>query len=467
MKKLLLVLLVPTFSFFLQPGIHSMHDPHLFRQYEFSIHCMAAWSIASAEYRGINAGDEARKSRSGSNEDTPDFRPGGFIPCRWAPDSGLGYGEPLFTFYGQIPYWIGHMFYSLGFSLIASLKATLVLSLVLSAIAMYVTARSMWGKSAGMVAAILYTYAPYRAVDVWVRGNLNEAWAFVLLPLLLHFSRTKKWLWFAITLSLLIVTHNLSFVMFAPFLLAWILFHHRTWRPLFNFAWASLLALALSAFYLLPVVLEGHLVTLKTITEGYFNYQLHFATLNQLFISRFWGYGASLWGPQDDLSFSVGHLQWIIALCTIFLLPKFSLQNRLQATCYLLFALFAIFMTHGKSLFIWQLVPPLAFIQFPWRFLEIACVFAALLGGLVASKLSRYFKSLIIVLALILSAPYFITNDWRPVTDSEFFSGDNWINQMSTSLKDYWPTSATTYPDKPAPLHVEFATRHRPDFISY
>ena len=130
------LLLIPSFSLMLRPGIFTMHDPHLFRIYEYS--------------KCLNDG---------------------IFPCRWAPDSGKGYGEPMFNFYAQAPYWITAFFHLIRFSLIDSIKAAFIISLAASAGAMYLYSRRYWGNLGGLVSAVFYVYAPYRAVDVWVRGS--------------------------------------------------------------------------------------------------------------------------------------------------------------------------------------------------------------------------------------------------------------------------------------------------------
>ena len=76
-------------------------------------------------------------------------------------------------------------------------------------------------------------------------------------------------------------------------------------RPhLTYFLCLPLLVFLLSGFYLLPVIFESYLVTVGQTTQNYYNYRIHFTTLYQLFISRFWGYGGSTWGPNDTMSFS-------------------------------------------------------------------------------------------------------------------------------------------------------------------
>lgn len=420
MKKyfLLLLLTIPAFVLMLRPGVYTMHDFHVFRQYEF---------------------DKCIKDKT--------------FPCRWSGNAGLGYGEPVFNFYGQFPYWIGEIIHFLGFQIIDTVKLLFILSLVLSAFTMFVFARTYWGNLGGLVSAVFYVYAPYRAVDVWVRGALPEALSFVLFPLILLFIDRKNYLLFSLSLAVLILTHNLSVFMFLPFLAAFWLYKSRDLK----FIPAAFFSLLLSSFYLLPVIFESQLITLTKTTEDYYNYRIHFTTLRELFVSRFWGYGASLWA-QKYLSVSAGHLHWIIPAILALLLPL-KLRGRIKegVVFYMLFclALFALFLTHGKSSLIWNYISPLKYVQFPWRFLSISTLFLSLATGavvnLISQKRSKIISIILVSLVILVNFSFFRPDIWRDITDSEQFSGPLWDEQRSSALPDFWPQSAPSLPTKFAP----------------
>ena len=94
---------IPTFSFLLKPGYYNMHDDmQPIRQLSFEL-CLKD----------------------------------GQIPCRWSPDLGYGYGYPLFNYYPALPYAIGQVFRTFGFSFLDSIKLTAVLQIILAAFFMY------------------------------------------------------------------------------------------------------------------------------------------------------------------------------------------------------------------------------------------------------------------------------------------------------------------------------------------
>lgn len=439
MKKyifILSILFIPTFSLMLRPGIYTMHDFHVFRQFEFN-KCVESFTF----------------------------------PCRWAPDSEMGYGEPLFNFYTQLPYWIGEIFHLSGFSIIASVKITFILSLVASGISMYLLARTFWGDLGGTVSAILYVYAPYRSVDVWVRGALPEALAFVFYPLVLlglhRYCKSGKYsylLLFTLSLAALITTHNLSLIMFMPLLGAYWIYYSvskKTLRHFRGLILSTLLALGLSAYYLLPVALESKYIDLNRAVQGYYDFHIHFATLRELFITRFWGYGGSLW-MKKFLSVSIGQVQWIVPLISIILLIKRRPASTFSFLAFSSLGLLALFFTHGKSAPVWNFLPFMKYIQFPWRYLTSAIFFVALAGGFCVQQFSnRWAKAvglLIMISAIGLNFSFFRPDIWQNVNDQQFFSGASW-DFNRTAHKDYWPKTGGLPPTQIAPTDPQLTQR--------
>ena len=245
----------------------------------------------------------------------------GHFPVRWSAD--LRYGEPLFNYYAPLPYYIGALIHLLGFNFIWVAKILFISSTVLSAIIMYLLSRELFGKKGGLLAAILYTYAPYRAVDTYVRGALSENWAFIFFPLIFYtsylLSKRRSLLnisFLALSLAGLFLTHNVTTLMFVPFLSLWWLYliiREKQLKIILYLLAAALLGLGLSVFFLIPASLEREFIQTKYLLVGYFDFRAHFVAYRQFF-STFWGYGSSLWGPIDGLSFQVGLVNWVILI---------------------------------------------------------------------------------------------------------------------------------------------------------
>ena len=136
----------------------------------------------------------------------------GQIPCRWVPDLGYGYGYPLYNYYGPLSYYYMEIFHLVGFSFIDSIKIEIIATFIFSAIGMFLLGRSLWGNLGGVVASIFYVYAPYRASDVYSRGAVGE---------LIKTSRIKYLLIISFSLAALLTTHNITSLIFLPFVLVW------------------------------------------------------------------------------------------------------------------------------------------------------------------------------------------------------------------------------------------------------
>jgi hypothetical protein len=428
------VISIPTFWAMLRTGIYSMQDFPYFRLVEYG--------------KCLN-----------------DLQ----IPCRWSPDAGLGYGEPLFNFYGQASYFLGGFVHLLGFSYINSLKILFAFTLLGSGITMFFLAKRIWKDNwAALVSSVVYMYAPYRAVDVWVRGALPEAMSFVIVPLIIFhldtFIETRKrkdLLWFSVFLSLLILNHNLSLLIFAPFLIVWTLYRlFQTNKPLkvgIKLGIGILVSFLLSSFYLLPVIFESQYINLSSTIQGYFDFRAHFVTIPQLLISRFWGYGGSTWGNEDGLSLSIGQVQWVLPLLGIVFLIVQELRIKgkvfglriIKSNSYILNSIFLIllgwfglFLTHNKSAFLWELTPSMAYIQFPWRFLMLSLFSFALASGAIVLHLKKYKQMgviVIILITLLCNFSFFKEDIWYSYHDSDLTTGKMWIDQTRASIGDYWP----------------------------
>ncbi len=432
---LLIFLLIPAVSSLLQPGYFSMHDDlQVFRLFEL---------------------DKCFKD--------------GQIPCRWIPDGGFGYGYPLMQFYPPMPYYPMELLVILGLGFFWPVKIMFVLSFLLSGIGMYYLAKEFFGKWGGVLSALFYVYAPYHSVDVYVRGAQNESWGMVWFPFVLLFIYkliTYKFSWkyfilFAISLAGQLTSHNVMTMVFAPSAIIWTLFwlgKTKNIKSIKSLILSGLLGIGLSAFFLMPVILEQKYVHVDSMTSGYFNYMAHYADLNQIFISRYWGYGGSTWGPDDRMSFSVGQLQWIAAIiASAIALLRFKKNKTVSLTILMsvAFGFAYAFLAHSKSLPIWERLPLLQYAQFPWRLVAlIVFYFSFVVGYLSTIPFSKIWKNIIFVILSIGVVAWNVQffHIERPVRVSieEKMQGKQWVLQVTGGIFDYLPRSAILPPGDPA-----------------
>jgi len=337
---------------------------------------------------------------------------------------------------------------------------------------MFFLAKRIWKNDyAALVSSMIYVYAPYRSVDVWVRGALPEAFSFIFFPLIILFidrfiekKKAADILFFTLFLSILIITHNLSLVMFVPLLVVWVIFklyESKNWKLLIPIVISSAGSIALTAFYILPVAFESKFIDLGSTITGYFDFHNHFVTSYELFIRNFWGYGASVWGPNDGLSLAIGYVQWILPIFIFLILmyqyirthgKKFAIYH-LQFIILFLMGWFYLFLTHNKSTVIWEHLPFMAYIQFPWRFLGMTVFCFSLASGLIITLFDKWKIWLTIVICgtvIVLNALFFRPDVWYKVTDSYYTTGIEWIRQRTASIGDFWPNFGHKIPDTPS-----------------
>jgi len=192
-----------------------------------------------------------------------------------------------------------------------------------SGVAMFILVKELWGKLAGLTAALFYMILPYRALDIFVRGALAESFSFVWLPLILwsfyklsnlqeqsdyklsnlqeqsdyKLSRLKSANYILLSaayLALLMITHNLIFLPFMLILPVYLifLFLKTSEKKLFvvNCLLSIILALGLAAFFWLPAIFEKKFTLVdQLLLTNLADFRIHFVYLQQLW-NWTWGF---------------------------------------------------------------------------------------------------------------------------------------------------------------------------------
>ena len=245
------------------------------------------------------------------------------FPPRYVPDLSFGFGYPLFNFVYPLPFYIAEFFHLVGFSLVNSVKLVFGLSIPFSMFFAYKLLKHYLSEELSLAGATLYVYAPYRALEIFVRGTIGEIVAFVFFPIILYSVIKKKPYFLALSFAGLILSHNIMAYMFMPFLLVFIIANKSFMVSLKGI----LLGLLCSIYFWFPALLESKLMKYDTV----FNFYDHYPTLKQ-FITPYWGYGASVAGNYDTMSFYMGITGLVVVgvgLILFFLnLKKFSKEEK-------------------------------------------------------------------------------------------------------------------------------------------
>jgi hypothetical protein len=322
----------------------------------------------------------------------------GTLFTRYLPDLAFGYGYPFFNYRAALSYYLALALHLTGLALPVALNLVSVLSIVGSALTAYLLARDLFGTHAGVVAAVAYAYAPYQFLDALLRANMPESVALALMPLILWafrrlaLSGQRRWLLASVgSLAALLLTHNISSLLFAPFLLAylavlWLVYRQEGhWTAVGG---ALALAFGLTAFFWGPALLE----------QG--DVQLHMSrvTRNNDFHYNFLPWAEILAPPtpvdtslmNPPMRVHLGLAQAILAGLglAVGLIRWHDRERRATLIFLALAAIVMLWMSTRASLWLWEHVPLLPFVQFPWRLVGRAILPVALLGGALASPLS-------------------------------------------------------------------------------
>jgi len=384
---------------------------------------------------------------------------GNFIP-RWGGNLNWGYGHPILEFLYPLPSYIASIFHFVGFSLVDSAKVVFGLGMVLSLFSMYLWLSQFTSKYSAAFGAVLYTYAPYRFVEVYVRGDIGENLAFAFIPLVLYFlcklykkNDYKFTILGGVSLALLILSHNAISLMFTPFIIIYCLY--LIWLSKFNkflilnSLFLILIGFTLSMFFWFPALLEGKYTLRNIVTKG--GYLNNFVSFGNLIYGK-WSYGIS-----GQFTVQFGLFQWIALIAapfTIYIFRK-SKEKLYLALILISFCLISVFLMLPLSNLVWSKVILLQNFQFPWRFLAIIVFSTSVLGALFIEALPKKFNFkisiLFLLIVLIISSFYWRSRAYlyKPVS---FYIG---IYNGTTDTGESAPIWSVRFMEERPKAHLE------------
>jgi hypothetical protein len=338
------------------------------------------------------------------------LRFGNLFP-RWAADFAYGFGEPTFNFTPPVVLYFIAFFHVMGFGFISAENLAAFAILLLSGLGMYLLAGQAFGPRGGLVSAVAYLFSPYLLVNLYVRHALADFSAFAFIPFAfwgLHRYAAVGGYWRLLigafsTALLVLSSTSVALITFPALLLLFATMLFFEWRDressvipaLARGLWLFILALGLSAFYWLPSLAETDFVHLHRRLEGPADFHDHFLYIHQLIFPQ-WGYGLSLPGSEDGMNFAIGHIHLLLLATSLWV--SWRTATKLRQVGFLVpffvsLSVLAGFFTIGTSVFIWERLPFLQMLQFPWRFLSLIAMGTGFVSGsifLIFFKESRW-----------------------------------------------------------------------------
>jgi len=374
------------------------------------------------------------------------------LPPVWAPDLGNGHGQPLFEFAPPLIYAAALPLWKLGFSLADSLQLALAFLVAFGGVAMYRLARMYHApRSAALAVTGAWLFAPYLDLDLYVSTRFAESAALALAPLaLLTLERAlqrpslRRVAVGALAMALIPLAHNamalLLFPVFAVLVVAEAAIERHPLRIVAAGASVIAGALGLSAFFWLPALLEKGLVKTELLRTDFLNWSIHAISPRQLLWSP-WGYGYSVAGPHDGISFAPGLLLIGLAgIGTALALKSGNPKRRARTTVFAAAAVVAAWLATEDSAVIWSRVATLQYLAYPWRTLSVVALMLPLLALPALQRIGRRGAIALLGLIVILNLNHTEPKGYLTFDDEYYYSqaiAEKGIN--TTTREEYEP----------------------------
>ena len=385
----------------------------------------------------------------------------GDFPVRWQ-DGFANYGMPIPIFGHQITSYIGGVITFLTNNPLVSFNIVILLGSFAGTVGMYLFLSSYFDIFSSLLGSFLFTYAPYRIINIYVRGAAPEFFATLFFPLILL--SLKKWIekndykWFlsfVILTSLLIQTHPIAGVIQFIFIIPYYLFVLKGFRfnKLIAFSFGILGAIGIASYYILPLLLEFKYFYYGQQSEIFLPNQ--FLTLNN-FIKPSWPY----FFRGDILTrghyLHIGSIEMIIVvLYLLYFLAKGRKNNsKFQSLSIVAFCVFFIysFLMSSYASFLYMKIKLLGNIQHQWRMLSGLIIIPPILGAFLTSvlkeKLRRIIVILIIITIIIIRFPQLYGKNYVIENKNNYYS--NKENLYATVYNTIWTGKTEDYPAKKA-----------------
>jgi hypothetical protein len=328
---------------------------------------------------------------------------GDFYP-RWLPDLALGYGFPLFNYYAPLSYYFALPFASVSSPQIA-IRVAYILAQCLTGFAIFTWSRRVWqNESAALLSSATIVFSPYILFNIHERGAFAEAWGIALIALtfsavdaLIDNPTRRNWLLTTLSVAALLLIHNISALIAAPLLAVYVLWRNAPPNRMRAFALpvsAALCGVGVTTFFWLPALQEQNLVQIGRLTQDpAFDFRNHFLTLRTLFA---WPQSADPTQVNPTIPFGISLPATLLA---IYALGAFPRRRESQYLGLTIVVLSLLMLPLARP--IWETLPLISFLQFPWRLGGVISLFAAVLAGGAIPALSKWGDARLAVLGVI------------------------------------------------------------------
>jgi hypothetical protein len=349
----------------------------------------------------------------------------GQFPVRLLSRLGHGGGYMLFNFYSPLIYYLTSFLVMMGAVPLNAVKLVFQLCYLVAGLGMFGLLRVLipkkpWIPVMGSLLLIGSTYFNY---DAYTRGSLAELAGFALIPWLLmgyvQVKKTKRWMWvifFAVIASAIIYTHAITAFITMPFIALFFLIDvfnkQLSKRVVLKLVLSAILALCLSASYIIPMWWEKSSVIYSQVDYVNSGYTYSFIPPNEILG----------WARSNDLNIKPNTVGLPLAFFSLIGLGlSWWLIKRLDKTLVIFITLslgLVFFLQTRASIWLWEQSEILRMVQFPYRYQTLLTVIAVISGsiGLSAIKVKKPYAitaaSCIILMSLYGSKEFIVPSGY-------------------------------------------------------
>ncbi len=392
------------------------------------------------------------------------------FPVKWS-NNFANYGLPLPLIAHQVPSYLGALINFFVNNIVISYKLSWFIAIFSSSLTAYIYFKFKVKKtSLAMFGTFIYNFAPYRIINLYIRGALPEVLAATFIPLILlgldnYLLNNKKsgLNLLIISLVLLAYTHPMVLLIFSPFIIAYIVFlviqnkELVTVKKITMLMSSFVISFLISAYYLIPLRLEA-----KYLVMG-FNQVLisqdQYLTQREL-VNPNWYYflAGDHPGPRGNLikaGFIEISLFLIICIYYLFILKR-KYKQRKVLLFWIIASIITLFMTTASASFLYNNLTILANIQFPYRFLSLFTLFLPLCLLITLNNhkiVSQNIIFSIVATIIVLSRfPQLYGKNYVVYDLSHYHFTP--VNLHSSSINTVWMGESRKYPIKEQQLEI-------------
>ncbi|MEG2907892.1 MAG: 6-pyruvoyl-tetrahydropterin synthase-related protein [Erysipelotrichaceae bacterium] len=378
------------------------------------------------------------------------FTNGDFFPkLFYLQNYEFGYATPLF--YSNLFIYIPAIINFIGFSVVDSYKIFLFICTFMTSLTMFYSSyKLLQKKNAALIATCVYIFATFRITDVYVRGAVGEVLSIIFIPLIIYsivdllYRNGNRWFLLSISFSMLLLSHNISFVLMVVFFALMLILNVRkifNKRMLLILLKSVIFAILFCSFFLLPM-LEQSSIGIYEVNQYFSESTLLQTTLffEQLFkFETTFGYAGHSFSMWESATLNVGFVLTFTPILWLFKPNKKSYYSIFFIMGYIL-----IFMT--TDYFPWKYFTFLSFMQFPWRVLVLAMpLLSFVIGDLFDQEIINRrkfllsgFIALTILIGCIQLYPV-LYKDGKVVNLEELVKKESYYNHNELAAGDYLP----------------------------